>query len=182
MRDLRAGEEVLHSDGTSAGSVERIVVDQAANRVTHLVVGDRLVPLARFQDAGPDGLVLDLDAGALTRLPHVDHGHVVPPGEHWKAPSGHALGNFLAIAGALIGQAPYVPPTVGELGLEDVHNITEGSPVWVGNRKLGEVQSVDTSDDGVLTALVLRDGDRVAAAEIVDVIGNNVHLRAGRTT
>lgn len=178
MRELRAGEAVLHLDGSSAGAVERLVVDQAADRVTHLVVRERLVPLARFADAGPDGLVVDLDEVALKRLPHVDHGHVVPAGERWEAPSGHSLGNFLAVAGALIGQSPYVPPARGELGLEEVHNITEGSPVWSGARKLGEVLSVETTEDGLLEALILRDGARVAAAEIVDVIGNNVHLRA----
>ena len=177
MRELRAGEDVQHSDGSRAGTVERIVVDQAADRVTHLVVKGHLVPLARFQDAGPDGLLMDLDPTALSRLPEVDHGHVVTAGEHWEAPSGHILGNFLAITNALLGQAPYTPPTSGELGIEDVHNITEGSPVWIGNRRIGEVQSVDTSEAGVLTALVLRDGATVAADRIVDVIGNNVHLR-----
>lgn len=177
MRDLKAGEDVSHSDGTRAGSVERIVVDQAADRVTHLVVQHHLVPLARFREAAPGGLVIDLDPQALERLPHVDHGHVMAAGEHWEAPPGHLLASFLAITNSLLGQAPYTPPTAGELGIEDVHNITAGSPVWIGDRKIGEIESVVTSEAGVLTSLLLRNGTSVAADQIVDVIGNNVHLR-----
>lgn len=182
MRELHPGEDVLWPDGTLAGAVERIVVDEKAHAVTHLVVDGRLVNLARLRDAGPDGLVLELERDALQKLPVVEHGHVVPPGEHWTAPSGHALGDFLAIAEALVGQSPYIPPVKADLSSDELHQITVGSPVWSGDQEVGEVERVLTSEGGELAELVVRRGAilgghvRVPAQSVVDVIGNNVHL------
>ncbi|MBO0686508.1 MAG: PRC-barrel domain-containing protein, partial [Candidatus Dormibacteraeota bacterium] len=38
VRTFRTGEEVLDREGRRLGSVERLVVDEGAHRVTHLVV------------------------------------------------------------------------------------------------------------------------------------------------
>ncbi len=88
---------------------------------------------------------------------------------------------FLAIASALVGQAPYQPPIHLDTELEDVHEITQGSPVWSGNRQLGEVERVLTSDDGSVAELVVRrDGPlgrhvRLPIGRVTEVVGNNVH-------
>jgi hypothetical protein len=101
----------------------------------------------------------------------------------WQPPGGYALGNFLAIAEALIGQSPYVPPVHLESGT--VHEITEGSPVWSGERRIGSVERVVTDDAGVLTGLVIaRDGilagsALLAANRVTEVVGNNVHTDLG---
>ena len=73
MRELHVGEDVLWPDGSQAGAVERIVVDESAHRVTHLVVDGRLVALAKLRDAGPDGLVVELEREAFEKLPRVEH-------------------------------------------------------------------------------------------------------------
>ncbi len=180
-RELHIGEDVLDGQGRRVGSVERLVVDERAHRVTHVVVGGRLVPAGRLRDAGPDGLASDLEEGELGRLPAADHDHVGAPGDHWRPPGGYALENFLAIAEALIGQSPYVPPVHLEAGLAGVHEITEGSPVWSGGRRLGEVERVLTDDTGAVTELVIRrEGvlgghGRLPIARVTAVVGNNVH-------
>ena len=182
MRDLTLGEDVLSRDGELLGRVERIVVDAHAHRVTHLVLGGRVVPVGKLRDAGPDGLATTLDRDGFEHEEEFEASRFDPPGEHWQAPAGFRLQNFLAAAGALIGQGPYVPPTTVELApLPRAHEVTEGSPVWSGDARLGEAARVLTDDREVLTGIVLRrDGIFghevvVPAARIVEIVGNNVH-------
>ena len=181
MRRLELGEDVLAPDGRRLGTVERIVVDEAAHVVTHLVVDGRAVELGHFKDAGPDGLACDLTPGDLKRQPAVDEAPFVEPGEHWQAPAGYAVNSFLGLAGALLGQAPYIPPVHTDFGeTEDVHEITEGSPVWSGSRQLGRVSQVESDDGGHLTALIVDEGlfeapRRLPISRVVRVAGNNVH-------
>lgn len=145
-----------------------------------MVVDGHLVGVRRLK-SGPDGLVVDFDRAELKRLPTADHDHIGAPGEYWSAPLGWTLENFLRITGALIGQSPYVPPVHIDPDLEDVREITEGSPVWSGNTKLGQVEQAITAEDGSVKELIIkRDGilsghARVPAARITEVVGNNVH-------
>ncbi len=184
-RALHIGEDLLAADGSRLGTVDRLVVDERAHRVTHVVVAGRLVPTERLRDAGPDGLATDLNAAEVDALPSA--GELVPPPERWRPPGGYTLGNFLAIAEALIGQSPYVPPVhVGaEPDAQPVHEITEGSPVWSGDRRLGRVERVLTDDSGEVTGLVVdREGalagsGLLAASRIIEVVGNNVHTDLG---
>lgn len=188
MRELRVGEDVLAADGSRLGQVQRLVVDEGAHQVTHLVVDDRVVPLERFRDAGPDGLGTDLEAGDLEKLPRHDEAGLEPPGEHWQAPPGYALGNFLAVAGALLGNAPYQPPIHADLVPgEGAHEITAGSPVWAGRKRIGHVVEVLTDDGGRTTELVMaREGLLgehvvVPVAKVVEVVGVNVQVDLSET-
>ena len=181
MRRLEIGEDVLGPDGRRLGKVERIVVDESAHTVTHLVVDGRAVELGHFQDAGPDGIACDLGPDELRRQPAADEAPFEEPGEHWEAPAGYALNSFLGLAGALIGQAPYVPPVHTDFGeTEEVHEITEGSPVWSGRERLGRVNEVESDDGGHLLALIVDEGlfevpRRLPISRVVRVAGNNVH-------
>ena len=181
MRELRIGEDVLAPDGERLGSVERLVIDPRADRVTHLVVDGRVIGLGRISDAGPDGLVADVSRDGLRRLPEVHSDLLGTPDEAWAPPPGYRLQNFLSFAEALVGQGPYVPPVRADLDLSTVHEITPSSPVWAGRRRLGEVAEVLTDDRGVLVDIVLDRGFlhsrvRVPAGRVVEVIGNNVHV------
>ena len=181
-RELRIGEDVLGPDGHPLGQVERLVVDERAHRVTHVVVDGRLVGVQRLRDAGRDGLVADLSADDLKRLPEAEHDHIGAPGANWSAPLGYTLENFLAIAGALVGQAPYQPPVHLDTELEDVHEVTAGSPVWSGRRRVGDVERVLADDAGAVSELVVRlHGPfgrhvRVPIDRVTEVVGNNVHV------
>ena len=188
MKDFRIGEDVLAADGSRLGQLERLVVDEGAHQVTHLVVEGRVVPLAHFRDAGPDGLATDLAAGGLDRYPlHSDAG-LAAPGDHWEAPAGYALANFLAVAGAILGNAPYQPPVhadlvPGEAGSE----IAAGSPVWAGEKRIGHVVEMLTGEDGRTAGLVMvREGLRgeevvIPVEKVIEVVGVNVQVALNDT-
>ncbi len=188
MRELRIGEDVLGSDGVRIGQVERLVVDEGAHLVTHLVVGDRLVPLARFRDAGPDGLATDLDGEKLNQFPLHDSASLEAPGDHWEPPEGYQLHHFLALAGALLGNAPYQPPVHADLTPGSAaHEITAGSPVWVGDQRIGHVDQVIADDTGIIAQLVMIRagvaGARVTipVEKVIEVVGVNVQVDLSET-
>jgi hypothetical protein len=180
LRRLRIGEEVYSPSGARLGRLERLVVDEQAHAVTHLVVHDRVIGAARFAASTEERLVCDLEPDALQTMPRVDQAAVAGAPAHWEAPTGFSLNDFLRIAGALIGQGPYVPPVHVQPDLEGVHEITSGSPVWHGDQQVGEVAMVLTDDDHV-THLVLRRGPfgqahQIPVEHVTEVIGNNVHI------
>ena len=183
MKPLRIGEDVLAADGSRLGQVERLVVDEGAHKVTHLVVEDRVIPLREFEDAGPDGLATKLDKSRLERFPRHDEAALEAPGDHWKPPSGYQLSNFLAVAGALLGNAPYVPPVHVDLTPgEGSYEITAGSPVWSGEKQIGHVVEVLTDDRGNTRELVMARegllGEQVVIPidKVIEVVGPNVHV------
>ena len=182
MKSLRIGEEVLGRDGRRLGQIERIVVDEQAHQATHLVVGDRVVGIQHFRDAAGERLTADLDAERLRRHPEALPQVVGAAGEHWQAPGGYAIGDFLRIASALIGQGPYVPPVHADLDLSAVHQIVPGSPVFSGRQHVGNASQVLTDDAGRVTALVLRRPGLLGlrhvlpASHVVEVIGSSVHV------
>ena len=188
MRELRLGEDVLGADGSRLGRVERLVVDEGAHVVSHLVVADRLVPLDRFRDAGPDGLATDLDSQGLSRFPAHDDASLAAPGDHWEPPEGYQLHNFLALAGALLGNAPYQPPVHADLTPGSAgHEITSGSPVWMEERRIGHVLQVLADESGSVAQLVIARDDLVGTRvlipveKVIEVVGANVHVDLSET-
>ena len=183
MRQLRLGEDVLAADGSRLGKVDRLVVDEGAHVVTHLVVAARVIPLSRFRDAGPDGLATELDLAALNQFPLHDDASLSAPGDHWSPPEGYQLHNFLALAGALLGNAPYQPPVHADLTPgAAAHEITAGSPVWSEDRRIGQVVEVIADDTGTVDRLVMQregiGGGRVVipVAKVIEVVGPNVQV------
>jgi sporulation protein YlmC with PRC-barrel domain len=181
VRTLRIGEDVIDSHGRKLGSVDRLVVDPAAHRITHIVVDGHLVGVGRVADAGAERLSVDLTHEDLARLPEAHPGIVVAPGEYWRPPGGYVLENFLRVAEALVGQSPYVPPVQVDLDAETRHEISAGSPVWSGRRQLGKVTRVVANADGTISELVVRhgrlDGERrVPIERVTEVVGTNVHV------
>jgi sporulation protein YlmC with PRC-barrel domain len=181
VRTLRIGEEVLDSNGKKLGSVDRLVVDPNAHRITHVVVNGHLVGVDRVADAGADRLRANVTHEDLARFPEAHPGIVVAPGEYWRPPRGYVLENFLRLAEALVGQSPYVPPVQVDLDAEARHEISAGSPVWSGQRQLGKVAEVVADADGTIRELVVRHGllegrRRVPIERVTEVVGTNVHV------
>jgi sporulation protein YlmC with PRC-barrel domain len=182
VRSLRIHEEVLGRDGHRLGTVERLVVDERAHRVTHVVVHGRLVGVGHLTDADGGRLTADLDPDDLSHQPEARPELTGAPGGHWRAPGGYSLGDFLAIVSALVGQEPYVPPVHLDVDLSSVHEIAPGSPVFSGREHLGEVSQVLTDDAGDVTTLVLRRPGvlgrrvRLPSDRVVEVIGAAVHV------
>ncbi len=158
------------------------MVDEHAHRVTHLVIGGRLVGAGQVSDANGSRLTADLDRDQLARQPEARPELVSEPGRHWRAPGGYSLEDFLAIASALVGQTPYVPPVHLDLDLSTVHEITPGSPVFSGSEHVGDVSQVLTDDGGRVTSLVLRRPGilgrrvRVSPDRVTEVVGRAVHV------
>jgi sporulation protein YlmC with PRC-barrel domain len=183
MRQLRIGESILGKDGKLLGSVERIVVNETAHRITHLVVKQRAIELGHFHDEGPEVLGTDLTADDLERMPDANEPPFAAPGEHWQPPAGFRVDSFLSIAGALLGQAPYEPPVHVDLRAAGIHEISEGSPVWASNERVGEVKKLQSDATGRVRGLVIHRGRMLGGEDVVvpvskvkEVVGNNVHL------
>jgi hypothetical protein len=179
---------VLAADGSRLGTVERLVVDEGAHRVTDLVVRDRVIPLREFRDVGPDGLATSLTEEDLGRFPTHDDASLEAPGDHWRPPEGYQLRNFLTVAGALLGSAPYVPPVHAALTPgEAAHEITAGSPVWAGQKQIGHVSEVLTDEAGRTKELVMtREGILgrevlIPVEKVIEVVGPNVHVELTET-
>jgi PRC-barrel domain len=188
VKTLRIGEDVLAADGSRLGTIERLVVDEGAHQVSHLIVGDRVVPIAEFRDAGPDGLATRLDRAGLEAFPRHDESSLEAPGEHWEPPAGYQLQNFLAVAGALLGNAPYLPPVHADLTPgEGPSEITAGSPVWMDDRQIGHVVEVLTDDKGKVRELVMARqgvlGEHVVIPleKVIEVVGSNVQVDLNET-
>ena len=180
MRPLEIGEDVLGRDGSRIGALERLVVDERAHAVTHLVVDGRVVGARHFADDEEGNLVCDLDRKGLEAQPDLAHSSLAGVPDRWQPPRGYVLHSFLRIAEALVGQTAYVPPVSVEPDAQSAHEITDGSPVWSGEHRLGMVRSVLTADDGTVTGLVVQHGlleeeVELPADRITEVIGNNVH-------
>jgi hypothetical protein len=181
VRALRIGEEICAPGGVRLGTLQRLVVDERAHALTHLIVNDRVVGVNHFQ-ARPDGrLTCDLGRTEVATMPALEHATLTGPPPHWQAPRGYSLNDFLRIAGALFGQGPYVPPVDLEPDISAIHEITAGSPVWFGKEHLGEVAAVLAEDDRLSHLVVRRghfsEGRLVPVDKVAEVIGNNVHLK-----
>ena len=188
MKALRVGADILGADGSRLGTLERLVVDEGAHQVTHLVVEDRVLPLSEFHDAGLDGLATKLDRAGLEAFPRHDETALEAPGEHWRPPEGFQLENFLKVAGALLGNAPYLPPVHADLTPgEAAHEITAGSPVWSGERQIGHVVEVLTDEQGNTRELVMaREGMLgeqvlIPLEKVIEVVGSNVQVDLNET-
>ena len=182
MKQLRVGEDVLARDGSRLGTVERLVVDEGAHQVTDLVVRDHVVPLREFREAGPDGLATKLSEADLKRFPTHDAAALEAPGDHWQPPEGYQLHQFLAIAGALLGSAPYVPPVHADLTPgEAAHEITAGSPVWAGDRQIGHVAELVTDEAGRLKELVMTHDRHAIAFSSLSSKGDRLLTRGDKT-
>jgi sporulation protein YlmC with PRC-barrel domain len=182
MRTLDPGEPVTGSDGERLGTVGRLVVDEAAHRVTHLVIGERVVGISHLRRSAGGALTLDLDRQGLRSQPDLTAARVEGVPSHWQAPDGWALRNFLRVAGAFVGQEPYTPPVEVDDDAANVHELTAGSPVWSGFTEVGRVEGVDTADDGTITRVLVeahRPRRKVAVPiqAVQEVVGNNVHLK-----
>lgn len=188
MKALRVGEDILGADGSRLGTLERLVVDEGAHQVTHLVVEDRVLPLSEFHDAGLDGLATKLDRAGLEAFPRHDETALEAPGEHWRPPEGFQLENFLKVAGALLGNAPYLPPVHADLTPgEAAHEITAGSPVWSGERQIGHVVEVLVDERGNTRELVMARKGMFAEQvlipleKVIEVVGSNVQVDLNET-
>lgn len=137
LEDLRIDAHVLGRDGQRLGKLQRIVIAEADQRVTHLVVDPgllasgnalapggwekpraRLIPIALVLSSSADGVTLDADDTAFETYPIFEQERataVAPPADlvatpdraHWWSRAN--LGEVINYLSSSVG-APYLPP------------------------------------------------------------------------
>ena len=124
----------------------------------------------------------------LEACPRPEQTSLGAPGEHWGSPAGYPTHNFLAVAGPLLGNTPYLPPVHADLTPgESASEITAGSPVWTGDRQIGHVIEVLTDEKGNVRELVIaREGVLgahvvIPLVKVIEVVGSNVQVDLNET-
>jgi sporulation protein YlmC with PRC-barrel domain len=172
LEDLHIGTTVTSSDGDRLGTLERIVVEKAAERVTHIVVDPgllesgnllapggwekpraRLILVSDIVKVTRDSVELSINQAAFTEAPLFEHeffvdadpqtGEVQAPGEKPRFRLGELLQYISTAAG--LGAAPYEPNT--EIQFQESAGSAEiavGTEVWrqVPHQEIGVVERV----------------------------------------
>ncbi|MDQ5852813.1 MAG: BON domain-containing protein, partial [Chloroflexota bacterium] len=113
---LVIGSPVHALDGR-AGTLEKVVVDPHARRVTHLVVGKgwllkehRVVPVQAIERVDADGIHLDAAAAEVEQLPVYREEAFITPDPAWEPLADYALPNTLFWGGLYPGvPSPVIP-------------------------------------------------------------------------
>jgi len=172
LEDLHIGAPVTSSDNRQLGTLERIVVERAAERVTHIVVDPgllesgnllapggwekpraRLIPVSDIVKATRDSLELSIDQETFATAPLFERelfvdadpqtGEIQAPEEKPRFRLGELLHYISTAAG--LGAAPYEPTT--EIQFQESAGsaeIAEGTPVWrqTPHQEIGVVERV----------------------------------------
>ncbi|MGM0401160.1 MAG: PRC-barrel domain-containing protein [Chloroflexota bacterium] len=173
---FRENADVLSADGEKVGELERVVLDPADQRITHIVVRqgflfstDKILPANLVQTAMEEQVILSLDADELEYLPNFEEENFVPLHEkeeaeqrrvrpvYWYPPAGAPWG---VTAGATLGVgAPTIPPYV----VEEEKHVPEGT---VALRQGATVVSSDGERVGKVKT-ILTDPDEHRATHLV---------------
>ena len=159
LEDLRIDAHALGRDGKRLGKLQRIVIAEADQRVTHLVVDPgllasgnalapggwekpraRLIPIALVTAANADGVTLDADEATFETYPIFEQERatvVAPPADLATAPdrahwwSSANLGAVINYISSSVG-APYLSPDAGPQYDETPGEaeIVAGTAVW----------------------------------------------------
>lgn len=172
---LEIGMPVLARDGRY-GSLQKIVVDPHARRVTHLVVGNgwlaqtqRVVPIDAVENVDEQGIHLDVPAEDLNRLPVFQEEAFIRPDPAWEALETVPAADTLFWGGTYPGVAAPVLPAVEHVTYSGVPLgaivLRRGADVLCDDAPVGTLDHVLIDPrSGRMTHLVveeLRSGQRV---------------------
>ena len=166
------------------GTLDKVVVDPYARRVTHLVVRrsvrrsvrhggllseDRVIPIERVERAEKDGVYLDAIAAELDQYPRYREEAFVEPLADWEALQPYEAADTLFWGGAYVGVAPPVVPVVEHVVAEGVPEgeivLRRGDDVFYDDDVVGWLDHVLFDPvSGLMTHLVVEEqesGDRV---------------------
>jgi len=172
LEDLHIGTPVIGSDGRQIGTLQRIVLERAEQRVTHIVVDPglrdsgnllspggwekpraRLIPIKDIVRVDAESIELSIDQEAFAEEPLFEQeyyvnsdpqtGEVQASGEKPRFRLGELIHYIATAAG--IGAAPYEPTT--EIQFQEgggSAEIAAGTPVWrrTPHEELGLVERV----------------------------------------
>jgi sporulation protein YlmC with PRC-barrel domain len=172
LEDLHIGTPVIGSDGQQLGTLQRIVIDRAEQKITHIVVDpgllesgnllapggwekprSRLIPAGDIIQVRKESLELSIDQTGFAQAPLFEHEYYVDsdiqtgegqgPGEKPRFRLGELIHYISTAAG--LGAAPYEPST--EIQFQEASNsaaIAAGTPVWrrTPHQELGVIERV----------------------------------------
>jgi uncharacterized protein YrrD len=203
------GSDVYGSDGEYFGHAAGVVVDAGANRLTRLLVGkgplggnDRMADVGLVRSSGGDRIELVVDRAGAEALPEYATEEVVHPERTPDVPvilPASGVGGPVMVddprtgtgfpGGEFLDPAPIDPPR-----LEIVSNLMtnevvlrKGSDVLSADaHKVGDLDEVETDDDGHVEAVVVRAGFlfhhdlRLPASALAEFDDGKVRLRVSK--
>ena len=164
--EFREGVAVYTPDGKHLGDVDRVVVDPASRRVTHIVIRqghllpeDKVIEVERLSTATEDRIVLDSAPAELTPF---EEGHYVPlDGEtlrQWGVEYGTPLlwGGWMAGPGALSGMTERIEQHIpkGDVAVAEGARVEDVNGVHIGQVR----ELITDPESGRITHLVVEAG------------------------
>jgi len=199
MLEVTNDTDVYTARDEHVGSVDRIVMDPATQRMTHVVVRkglflpeDKLIAVEDISTATPQRVNLRQDVSPDDLLPFVEQ-HYVPLDEadRLPEPDGEYRGMALAWYGPVGDTAPLPPETVTAVNERNIPDrlaaVEVGIPVFASDREdVGRLDRVITDDSGFPSYIVVNDGglrpeSRAVPIAWVEDIAENVILLAARS-
>jgi sporulation protein YlmC with PRC-barrel domain len=176
---LRIGAPVYARDGRY-GTLDKVVIDPYACRVTHLVVRhgwllpeDRVIPLERVERVERDGVYLDQVAAELDQYSRYREEKFVEPLADWQALEPYAAADTLFWGGPYIGVAPPVLPVVEHVvsvGVPESEIVLQrGADVFYNDELVGSLNHllIDPASGTVTHLVIEEDGsDRRVIAPV----------------
>jgi len=202
--ELKEGTSVFTASGEEVGKINRVILDPATNKVTHVVVQkgwlfteDKVVQIDMIGSATEDKVLLQENAGEFDKLPafeethyiglgeedyhqgeHLPHSRYVP-GYYWYPPSGY------------IGYPGYGPGFYGGQPMVTTRNIPEDTiPIREGtnvmssdDEHVGDVERIFVDSDSnqathfvISQGLLFKDRKLVPVHWVTSVEEDQVHL------
>ena len=202
--ELKEGTSVFTASGEEVGKINRVILDPATNKVTHVVVQkgwlfteDKVVQIDMIGSATEDKVLLQENAGEFDKLPafeethyiglgeedyhqgeHLPHSRYVP-GYYWYPPSGY------------IGYPGYGPGFYGGQPMVTTRNIPEDTiPIREGtnvmgsdDEHVGDVERILVDSDSnqathfvISQGLLFKDRKLVPVHWVTSVEEDQVHL------
>jgi len=198
MLQVTNDTDVYTARDEHVGSIDRVVIDPATHRMSHVVVRkglflpeDKLIAVEDISTATPERVNLRQDVSPDDLLPFVEQ-HFVPLDEADRPAEADAKYGGMALAwyGPVGSTAPLPPETVVAVNERNIPDrlaaVEVGIPVFGSDREdVGRLDRLITDDSGFPSYLVVSDGglrpeSRAVPIAWVEDIAENVILLAAR--
>lgn len=192
--EFKKGSNILTSEGETAGTLKRVVLDPRSKKVAFLVIErgllfteDKLVPMDFVEKVNEAGVILHESKKAIEKLNKFEETHYVPLGGSGEDPDAYYW--YPPLSGVTMGAYPLFPQPVyiekTESNIpENYIALKEGARIITADGKhIGNIERIitDMKSDRVThlvisSGLLLKEEKVVPAHWIRDVSEDEVHL------
>jgi len=202
--ELKEGTSVFTAGGEEVGKINRVILDPATNKVTHVVVQkgwlfteDKVVQIDMIGSATEDKVLLQENAGEFDKLPAFEETHYIGLGEEDYRQGGHlphsryVPGYYWYPPSGYIGYPGYGPGFYGGQPMVTTRNIPEDTiPIREGtnvmssdDEHVGDVERIFVDSDSnqathfvISQGLLFKDRKLVPVHWVTSVEEDQVHL------